>query len=215
MLEKLFNKFFRGRAGTWTAIFTLVLTIFSGLLWRVSDKANETSIVTKRAFINFSGPVFAKDTDGVKLKGINVFYLMQNSGETPANVGVSQWSMALGPTVPHSGLDFDTLPQSERLSFVLGPKALFQMKPVNISLADLELVGDGKKHLFFWGWSTYSDIFTGTSKRLSEFCTEIDGVTWTKPDHSDATVDISTVSPPCPTHNCYDEGCEDYSRRVR
>jgi hypothetical protein len=215
LMKWFWNTFFAGRAPAWTAISTVVLMFFSGLLWKVSDKANETSIVTQRAFISFSGPVLAKNTDGKKLKGINVFYVMSNSGTTPARAGISQWNLSLGPTVAQKGLDFDTLSQTERLSFVLGPKVLFQLKPISIPIQDLEMIGEGKRHLFFWGWTTYRDIFPGTPQRLTEFCTEIDSLMWSKVDHTDATVEINTSSPPCPTHNCYDEDCEDYSRRVR
>jgi hypothetical protein len=202
-------------AGAWTAVFTGVLMIFSGLLLKVSNKANETSIATQRAFVNFSGPGFTKIINGKKQKGINVFYAMSNSGTTPARTGVSEWNISLGPTVSQKGLDFDTLPQAERLSIVLGPKASFQMTPISISIEDLEAVGEGKKHLFFWGWTTYHDIFGNTPERLSEFCTEIVSVTWMKPDHTDATTDINTANPPCPTHNCYDEDCADYAGRTQ
>jgi hypothetical protein len=89
------------------------------------------------------------------------------------------------------------------------------MTPIQISSEDLEKVAEGKKHLFVWGWTTYRDIFTGTPKRLSEFCTEVVSITWTKPDHTDAASDINTVNPPCPTHNCYDEDCVDYSSRTK
>src|ERR1700688_1459739 len=180
----IWRTFFVNRAVAWTALSTVVLGIFSGLLWRVNDKANETSIATQRPFVNFSGPGFAKIINGKKLKGVNVFYVMQNSGTTPARTGVSEWNLSLGPTIPQKGLDFDKLPQSERLSIVLGPKANFQMTPIGISVEDLEAVGEGKKHLFFWGWTTYRDIFSGTPERLSEFCTDIVSITWAKADHT-------------------------------
>jgi hypothetical protein len=208
------NTFFAGKAPAWSAAATVVLVVFTCLLWKVSERANETSIATQRAFISFTGPGFTKDVDGKSLKGIKVTYVMGNSGTTPANAATSQWNSSLGPTVPQKNVDFDILPQSERLSFILGPKALFQLKPVTISTQDLEAVAEGKKHLFFWGWTTYRDVFT-SSVRLSEFCTEIDAVKWTKPNHADPSADILTDSPPCPTHNCYDEDCEDYHRRVQ
>jgi hypothetical protein len=209
MLKKFLNP------GMWTCIFTGVLMVFSGLLYIVSNKANETSVATQRAFISFSGPGFVKITNGKKLRGVNILYAMSNSGTTPARSGVSEWNLSLGPTAPQRGLDFDKLPQSERLSIVLGPKANFQLTPIAISMEDLEAVGAGKKHLFFWGWTTYRDIFSGTPVRLSEFCTDITGITWAKADHTDAMGDINTSNPPCPTHNCYDEDCEDYSRRIQ
>ena len=211
----IWNGLLVNRAPAWTAAATIVLVIFSGLLWKVSDKANETSVITQRAFLNFSGPIFQKKIDGKKLEGITVFYIMDNSGTTPAGAGIQQWNMSLGSTIPEKGLDFDALPQSGRLAFVLGPKANFQTIPINVSTEDLEMVAQGKARLFFWGWASYRDIFAATPPRLSEFCTQILTVTWSKPDHSDPSADIITSSPPCPTHNCYDEDCEDYRRRPR
>jgi hypothetical protein len=202
-------------AGTWTAIFTGVLIVFSGLLWRVNDKANDTSIATQRAFVSFGGPIFVKDIQGRKLKGINVYYAMSNSGTTPVSAAILEWNMSIGPTSPQKGVDFDTLSQNERVPLVLGPKAGFQMKPVYLSIEDLEMVAENKKHLFFWGWITYRDIFTDTPERLSEFCTDIASATWTRPNHTDPTIDFKTDSPPCPIHNCYDKQCEDYTKRTQ
>jgi hypothetical protein len=209
MLKKILNP------GLWTCIFTGVLMVFSGLLWKVNDKANETSIATQRAFISFAGPFFVKDISGKKLKGVNVFYGMSNSGTTPASPTVLEWNMSLGTTVPQKGLDFDTLPQGERMTSVLGPKGNFQFKPVYLSTEELEMIADGKKHLFFWGWVTYRDIFTGTPERLSEFCTDITSATWSASNHTNPNVDIKTENPPCPVHNCYDEECEDYGSRTK
>ena len=215
MSGQLWNKFFVGKAAVWTAVFTLVLCIFSGLLWKVNDKANDTSISTQRAFISFGGPVLVKDVQNRKLKGINVYYGMTNSGTTPASAAILEWNMSLGPTSPAKGVDFDTLSQNERMPLVLGPKANFQMKPVYLSVEELEMVAQNKKHLFFWGWVTYRDIFSSTPERLSEFCTDIASATWTAANHNDPNVDFKTDNPPCPIHNCYDQQCEDYSTRTK
>ena len=80
---------------------------------------------------------------------------------------------------------------------------------------ELEAVTAGKKRMFFWGWATYHDIFPRTPARLSEFCFIVSGATWTKPDNSDSTADITIGTPSCPTHNCYDEECKDYQTRTR
>lgn len=211
----LANRFFIGKSGAWTAVFTLLLTVFSALLYRVSDKANETSVATQRAFVSFLGPVFVKDVQGKKLMGINVYYAWSNSGTTPAKDEVSEWNMSLGETQPEKGLNFDNLPQNQRLQLVLGPKATFQLNPVYLTVRDLEMISEGKLHLFFWGWTTYRDIFGGTPVRLSEFCTDITSASWTMPDHTNPLVDFKTISPPCPVHNCYDQDCEDYSSRAK
>lgn len=202
-------------SGAWTAIFTGILVLFTALLWRVNDRATETSVAAQRAFISSTGPGIIKDVQGPKWKGVKVYYLWGNSGTTPAKDAVSEWNMSLGSTIPTKGLNFDNLPQNERLSFVMGPKSNFQMVPVYLSTEELEMVADGKKRLFFWGWVTYRDIFSATPIHLSEFCTDITSAVWTTPNHTALTTDWNTVSPPCPVHNCYDEDCEDYTARIR
>lgn len=214
-MKWLWNTFFANRAPAWTAFSTVVLMVFSGLLWKVSDRANETSIVTQRAFLTNSGILPVKVINNQRLAGVNFFVVVGNSGTTPAKDAIEQSTVSIGQPIPQRGLDFDSLPQSERLVYVLGPKATMQMTPMFVSVSDLEAAEQGKKHIFFWGWTTYHDIFNGTPTRLSEFCVQITSVAWSKPDHSSPLTDVNFGSPPCQTHNCYDEDCEDYSRRVR
>jgi len=209
MLKRFFSP------GAWTAIFTGILMIFSGLLWKVSDKANEASITSQRAFISFAGPAIVADIQNKQLRGTNVYWGMSNSGTTPANDIIFEWNLSLGQTIPGKDVDFDSLPQNEREKLVLGPKASYQFKPVYLSVQDWESVTEGKQHLFFWGWAVYRDVFNGTAERLSEFCTDITNAVWTTDKHTDPTGGVSTINPPCPTHNCYDEGCEDYERRTQ
>ena len=201
--------------GAWSAIFTGVLVFFTRLLYKVNDRATEASIASQRAFLSFSGPALIKDIQKGKWTGLRVYYLWSNSGTTPAKDGTSEWNMSFGPIVPAKGLDFDSLPQNERHAFVIGPKAAYQLSPVYLSTQDLEAVAENKKHLFFWGWVTYRDIFSGTPLHLTEFCTEITSAVWTQQDHASPAADWNTTSPSCPVHNCYDEDCEDYSTRTR
>jgi len=212
----IWQTFFANRAPAWTAVATIALGVFSFLLWKVNDRANETSIDSQRAFINFTGPLYVQDIQNNVVKGTNVYWGMSNSGTTPANAVVFEWNLSLGQSVPDKPIDFDSLSQNEREHLVLGPKANYQMKPVYISLDDWEKVVDGKEHLFFWGWAVYRDVFTDTPPRVSEFCTDITSAAWVSPKipHSSLKNGIKTVNPSCPTHNCYDENCEDYRRRI-
>ncbi len=100
-----------------------------------------------------------------------------------------QSNAEIGDLIPTKDLDFKNLQQSQILSAVLGPKAGIQMTPNFVSLPDLEDVSQGKKHLFLWGWVVYHDAFTGVP-RLSEYCFNVQSVTWTKKDHSDPSGDI-------------------------
>ena len=228
---------FAGKAAAWTAVFTFALTVFSGLLWWVNRQAGTTSVVTQRAFVTYGGMSVVKlpeDTKPeeikpptvankarpqapveTKLKGINVYFTWANSGTTPTKTLVMERNVAVGLGVPQKGIDFDRLPQGEKTGYVLGPKAAVQMQPVFVSIDDVEAAAAGKKHIFFWGWLVYHDVFENTPVRLSEFCIDFSDITWTKPDHRDFSGDISFATPPCPVHNCYDEGCEDYRLRAQ
>jgi hypothetical protein len=213
-MKWFWNTFFANRAAAWTALATVALTIFSGLLWKVSDRANETSIISQRAFLTNNGPAIIKIADGPKLKGLNFVFAVSNSGTTPAKNAISEQDVAFWRTGPQKGFNFEDLPQVEKVTFVLGPKASFQLNPMFVSIEQLESVAQGK-YIIFWGWFTYRDIFNNTPLRLSEFCLEINNVTWAKTDHTDASGDVFLVYPPCPTHNCYDEDCEDYAKRTQ
>src|SRR6266852_4833384 len=82
MHKWFWNTFFADRASAWTAASTVALVIFSGLLWKVSDRANETSIVAQRAFLTNSGIFPIKVVNNQKLTGVNFFVAVNNSGTT-------------------------------------------------------------------------------------------------------------------------------------
>src|SRR5579863_2569316 len=82
-----YRKMFVGKASAWTAVFTLVLCVFSYLLWQANNIANQTSITTQRAFINFGGTfmekVFANPQDPKsRITGYRLHAPMQNTGTT-------------------------------------------------------------------------------------------------------------------------------------
>jgi hypothetical protein len=215
---KMFNFLFTGKAPVWTALATVMMMIFSGLLLRVTNVANEINMATQRATLSAAGPNFQKipNLDGKTIKGFNVFYFWTNAGTAPVPDGKMQFNISLGNALPPGDAnDFAKLPQSQTIEFVLGPKAGMQMSPQFISTEDMEKIGQGKEHLFIWGWATYHDGFPDTPMRLSEFCTDITSATWTKPDHTDITGDVAFTSPPCGAYNCYDERCKDYPYRTR
>lgn len=213
-LARFYSRFFEGKAAAWTAGATVAMVIFSSLLWRVSREANQTNIATQRASMSSLGPAVTKvpSADGKTTKGYNFYFTWANSGTTPTKDAVMQSSISLGNYTLDAGTDFSKLPQGETRNFALGPKAAIQMEPTYVSLEDLEAVDQRKKHLFFWGWTRYHDIFPGTPMRLTEFCFEVVSVTWSKPDHADFSADMSMLNPTCKVHFCFDDACEDYEQ---
>lgn len=168
MLKSIYNRLFDGKAGAWTAAFTCVLAVFSYLLWQVSRDANNTSTATQAASVSSFGPGIVKvpNADGKTLKGYNIFFNWANSGTTPTKSTVMQANVSMGSSSPSKGFDFSTLQQSSSVTAVLGPKAGIQVPPNFVSIEDVQ---QGKKHMFFWGWVVYHDIFSDTP-RLSEYC---------------------------------------------
>jgi len=213
MCEKIF-----GSAAFWTAVFTGVLTLFTGLLYMVSNRANEVNVATQRATVNISGPVWAKiqSPDGKSIAGWRFLFSWGNSGRTPANNAVYQTNLYIGDVRPEKGLDFGTLPQSPTLSFVLGPNATYGVQNMDISIEQLKEVADGKKHMFFWGWIAYDDGIPHTPRRLTEYCMDVTSLSFSKPnDLTNPTDELIANWPPCKTHYCYDDQCGDYTAHTK
>jgi hypothetical protein len=205
-------------AGSWTAVFTGVLCVFTGLLWRVSYQTTQFNAANQRAIINFIGPMVAKKMtpDGKKIDKWQVNFGWVNNGKNPAKNGFAQYNFSLSDKAVAKDTDFDSLPTRETIPLIVGPGLEYMEEPVDLTDNELKDVSNGKQHLFFWGWMTYDDGNPGSPKRLTEFCSEVAAVNWTGPDdHSDVATSVQITAPPCIKHNCYDDSCEDYIERTR
>jgi hypothetical protein len=140
---------------------------------------------------------------------------MVNSGTTPTKYSTYEMAAAVRDISPNDGTDFDSLPQTERYPFVFGPRQIYDGLGAEISLSDVQSIRDKEKHVFFWGWVVYRDIFDGSPIHLSEFCFNETNPRWTKPNHSDVTGNLAMTTLPCQTHNCYDTDCKDYESRIQ
>ena len=220
LMKEWFAKFFIGKSAAWTAIFTCALVVFSFLLYRSNQQANETSLAVQRAFLTYvpMQPSWSKVPSAEKneiISGYNFNMALVNNGTTPTKSAIYQVNIAVSNSAPSKGLDFSSLQQSEKTPYVFGPRFAAQVKPVFVSLTDIEAVSQAKKHIFIWGWAVYRDIFDGTPTRLTEFCNEVTEPVWTKPTHTDPSAEMGSLFLPCPTYNCYDENCGDYSERIK
>jgi hypothetical protein len=215
-LTKAYDLLFKDKAAVWTALFTCILAIFTYLLYQVSKTANDTSTATQAALVSSFGPSLSKvlSDDGKTLKGYNAVFTWVNNGTTPSKSTLMQSNVTVGRDLPTRSLDFSSLPQSKIMSGVIGPKAGIQVQPSFISLKDFEDVAQERTHMFMWGWATYKDVFSNTP-RLSEYCFDVQGANWTKPNHADPTTDMTIINPPCGVHFCFNEECEDYSTRTK
>jgi hypothetical protein len=216
IMSQIYDKLFKGKAAAWTAAFTAVLAVFSYLLLKISDSANQLSIATQAASVSSIGPAVVKvpNLDGKTLKGYNIVFTWVNSGSTPTRTAELSSNVYMGTSSPGPGLDFNQLPQSRIVTAVIAPHSGLQTEPHLITAQDLEDVQEGRKHMFFWGWAVYRDRFS-TTPRLSEYCFDVEGAVWTKKKHEDFTGEVTLLNTPCPVHFCFNEECEDYNSRTK
>jgi hypothetical protein len=215
-----FRKFmFRDTSAAWTAVFTAVLAVFTYLLYRVADRTDETARTAQRAFVSFKDLQFSlrvADPTGTKLLAYQMAGGWENSGTTPARRGVSRISYRYFAGPMPTDFDFKDIVTDETNPFVLGPKAtayvvLVPPIPMTVFIG----IQQGTQHLYFWGWTTYDDIFPHSIRHLTEFCGEITQVVSSLPDITDPKSQFRIGSHSCPTHNCYDEDCPDYTERIK
>ena len=209
----IWDKYVLGKSAGWTAILIMV---FTGILAWVAYKANENSVTTQRAFVNFNGitgmKVMRADSKG--LAGINFFVNWTNSGTTPTKTATGQVNIQSWRSELPKGFNYADLATVEKRAFVIGPKATVSQL-VGVTIDDIKDVREGKSHLYLWGWLAYHDIFPGTPNRLTEFCVEITNLVSTKPDVTDPSAEFTYILVPCGKHNCYDEDCPDYKSRTK
>jgi hypothetical protein len=221
-MSKLYDAFFKNKAAAWTAIFTCVLAVFSWLLLEANIDANKTSTATQRAFVTYVTMYLEPVINGgviptgphPSVTNYRLHLPMINSGTTPTKYSTYEMAVAVQDFAPSEGTDFDALQQAQRYPFVFGPKQTYDGLGDAISVSDIEALRDNKKHAFFWGWIVYRDIFERTPIHLSEFCFNVTNPRWSKPNHTDPTAQMLVTTLPCQTHNCYDEDCKDYSKRI-
>jgi hypothetical protein len=217
-----------------TAVFTGVLTVFTGLLYRVNDRMNETTRRTQRAFVSFGGmqgvsKLAAKD-DPKRWTGVQVGILWSNGGSTPTRNGLARSNAELWPYELPSDFDFRDIPQPIIKDTPADdpnhdkPQPLF-IAPhggmgitVSIPVEDLDEARN-KKHIFIWGWTTYDDVFDESPRRLSEYCIELVNVAFRSPDGRVPDIhaidnDVKWDMKSCSVHNCADEDCPDYKART-
>jgi hypothetical protein len=219
MMSQLYEKVFKNKAAAWTALFTLVLAVFSYLLLQANNDATQNSIATQRAFITYAGSFFEKvaaDPTNPKssVSGYRIHVPMGNGGTTATRYSAYEMAIGAGDSDPSEETDFDALPQSERNIFIFGPRQLYDGQGAFIQMADLEAVAQNRKHMFVWGWVVYRDVFNATPVRLSELCLTITNPIWTNSDHTKLTTEMRATTLPCKTHYCYDNDCRDYSKRI-
>jgi hypothetical protein len=173
--------------------------------------ANDSLVKLQRAFVVFKGArrgeryrddSRAISTDVRDAQFISITVELENSGATPTRKLRAHMSFSeFGPNGFPAGfayLDADT--GEEPTTFVVGPRAAFDMAPFGISFAALERIRDKTTSGYLWGWVEYDDIFDETPRHRTEVCMRITTVVG---GISDPRIQWSAHT----EHNAMDEDC--------
>ena len=100
----------------------------------------------------------------------------ENSGTTPTQTLRQHVNYALRDEPFPDDYGFpDNEVRRNTISFI-APEASAFSGPISISPDDLRKVQAGEKHLYFWGWVAYRDVFQNSETHLSEFCSKVSAV---------------------------------------
>jgi hypothetical protein len=203
--------FTKEKSAAWTAVFTLVLTIFTGLLVYIAFETDQTARDTQRAFVGFkeiqhTSISIDPKTDKVLQYGFSATY--ENSGTTPAKRVTAHINAVWPADQLPPGFNYPDTGDIQDIPFVIGPKGTTVTLPVWVLADAISDVRDRKKHLYVYGHVSYHDIFKGDPEHVTEFCMEIVNLKLTG-DTYDRQTRITGVSQFCPSHNCYDEDCKE------
>jgi hypothetical protein len=191
---------------------------------RAAIIANDTSIASQRAFLNYRSilPISSViDSKTGMRRAIEFHPGWFNSGSTPALNARHYVGFHATDTKKTAGYKFPEVgdPKDER-PFIVGPQESTQMVPMEIRLIDLERIGRGR-FIYIYGYVTYRDIFPGTKVRLTEFCHELVNVRnetsnkkpiFDRSYLSDPSENVNAITVDCGWYSCYDEDCPDYAR---
>lgn len=139
---------------------------------------------------------------------------MQNTGTTPARTVqiMTTWA-SVATQLPYDfPFPYKYPPGTVPSTFVLGPKQTMATStyiPIE-RFADLNT----GKFLYLYGQAVYRDVFGNTPARLTEYCSEITRVETNGLPMDDPNAKFIFSGVQCPIHNCYDEDCPDYKKRI-
>ncbi len=220
MRQWIWNTFFKDRSAAWTAIFTGVLVFFTYKLYQVTDRADDTTRATQRAFVSFSGiaaGVSLVSPDSKTKTAQEILVNWTNSGNTPARNAMTKangnaWP---GPGELPQGYDFPDSTPGSKQPITLGPRETSGIRAV-VPIEYFRTAREGKSRLYIWGWIVYDDVFSSDLSHLTEFCTEMIHIAIpSDKDIADPNAPLAWITGSCKEGNCTDQDCKDYSTRIK
>ncbi len=197
-----------------SAVSTVAIAVLTAFYVHYSRVANGISLDTlqsvQRPFIVFKNisPLFMTGDKGAPLVALTAD--LTNEGNTPAVNALSAFNVQ---NLPHEPNEVEFI--GNRIvsaGQTIGPKTPFSVGPAMKDPNQVGIIGPPghDSNLFFWGWTTYNDVFfPNTKKHLTEFCAKH---IFTVTDQKKQPVALNMAG--CSQHNCTDEYCADYAQII-
>jgi hypothetical protein len=165
---------------TWVIAGAGILTFGAALLqWsslkRTDETTREALTAAQRAFVSVKDTSYAKLPNYLATTptGIRFIVAWANSGTTPTKSLVTHVSWeAFTPDIP-ANFDFPDRGGGPDTRVLIGPKSSINMASLDIPIDVFQAVQAGTHRLYIWGWADYNDIFQGTERHRTEFCSGI------------------------------------------
>lgn len=179
--------------------------------------ARESLVSVQRAFMSFIGGMkIKKEISDNKITGLTVTCPFQNLGQTSTvqAKGRVNWK-AFPMTGMPSDFDFADQDARVRIQQFYVPRGADANATMTIPIPQLQLLKLKTQRMYVWGWFAYNDVFTGTPRHLTEFCSEVVDFKTTKDDLTDPLTDFTWEISLCESRNCYDRECFDYASKIK
>jgi hypothetical protein len=137
------------------------------------SEVRDATVTGNRAFIsirNIEWSVADQSSDTVSSWKFLIYW--ENGGNTPAKHMTNRVTYAAFENPIELGFEFPDIGNGQIDYSVIGPRGL-RAAQINIPADVLEKVKNRSAHAYIWGWANYDDIFPGTNRHRTEFCTEI------------------------------------------
>jgi len=160
------------------AIFTIKLSDSTNKMWdaserqlKQSDKSSEAQLRAYISFKDFGGKQVHSKLPGL-VDNFLIYPILENGGITYANKAVigTGWRIV---DKPLNADDIFSEPKPDS-PCVIGPKCTVNGTGVNISIVRIDKIFAGDEILYMWGFVEYDDVFTGTKRHRTEYCTQVE-----------------------------------------
>jgi hypothetical protein len=194
-------------------------TVFSALQWgankQSADAATKSAEVAEQALVSVQRAFITQrrveitpitDAQSKQITGVQIDLGWENNGTTPAKSLTQHISTRWDVNPIPSDFTFpdEWLPGAEHVPqpTYMGPKGALGGGIFFIPVSILKEVQDGKRHVYYWGWARYEDVFL--NQHITELCAELKS--------NGTQFDLGEGFPfrldGCSRHNCIDEDCK-------